>query len=340
MKGTKVLITGGCGFIGSNFIRYLLKNDKGIRVINLDALTYAGNPENLAEYWDHPSYEFIKGDICDERLVEGVIKGGVDAIINFAAETHVDRSLYEPAAFLKTNLFGTYVLLEVAKRFNLRRFVHISTDEVYGSIDPPQRAREDSPLNPSSVYSASKAGADLIALSYYTTFGLPVLITRSSNNYGPYQFPEKLIPLFITRASQDQDLPLYGDGLNVRDWLFVEDNCEGIYRVFISGQPGRIYNIGTEKELTNLEVTHTLLDILGKPTSLINHIKDRPGHDRRYALDCTRARLELGWSAKVPFEEGLQRTIHWYRTHHEWVERVKTGEYYSHYERHYTALSK
>lgn len=335
----KLLVTGGAGFIGSNFIRYILKNYRHYQIINLDKLTYAGNLDNLSEIESKPNYKFIKGDICDQKLVEELVSDNIDAILNFAAETHVDRSLYEPESFVKTNITGTQVLLEASLKFKLQRFIQISTDEVYGSIEEGNFT-EDSHLLPNSPYSASKAGADLLVRSYFKTFKLPALITRSSNNYGPYQFLEKLIPLFITNALEDKDLPVYGDGLYIRDWIYVEDNCRGIDLVLHKGKEGGIYNLGAGAEKTNLEITHLILKYLGKPESLIKHVKDRPAHDRRYAMDCTKAENEVGFEPKVGLEEGLKKTVEWYLNNKNWWEKVKSGEYLKYYERHYLKREK
>ena len=333
----KLLVTGGCGFIGSNFIRYVLNNHND-DIINLDALTYAGNLENLKDIIANKRYRFVKGDICDERVVNDILKNGIDVILNFAAESHVDRSLYDPASFIKTNIVGTHTLLELAREHKVKKFIQISTDEVYGSLPPNGYFTENPPLSPNSPYSASKTSADLIAMAYYKTFNLPVTITRSSNNYGPYQFPEKLIPLFITNALAGKELPVYGDGLNVRDWLFVEDNCSAIYIVLEKGGDGEIYNIGSGNEKPNIEITKTILKLLGKNENLIKYIKDRPGHDRRYALDFSKIKNELGWTSKVPFKKGLEDTINWYRDNKDWVEKVKSGEYLKFYEQHYGML--
>jgi len=310
----KLLITGGLGFIGSNFIRYLIKEHPSYYITNLDALTYAGNPANL-NIEDCSNYTFIKGDIANENDVKEAMKE-VDIVINFAAETHVDRSIADPENFARTNFTGTYVLLEYARKYDVERFLQISSDEVYGSIEKGS-FRETDALAPSSPYSASKAGADLLAKAYYDTYGLPVLITRSSNNLGPYQFPEKLVPLFTIKALSNQPLPLYGDGLNVRDWIYVKDNCTAISLVFQKGKVGEIYNIAAGNEKTNLEVTRFILKELGKPESLIHYVKDRPGHDRRYSLDPTKIR-SLGWKPTHNFEEGMRKTIAWYLQNECW----------------------
>jgi dTDP-glucose 4,6-dehydratase len=336
----KILVTGGAGFIGSNFIRFLLNADlsPGIsdEVVNLDKLTYAGNLENLADLAGSEKYHFIQGDICDEALVDEILKDGVEAIINFAAESHVDRSIYEPDLFLRTNIMGVQVLLEAAKRHNLRRFVQISTDEVYGSLhlgDPC--FCEDFALAPNSPYAASKAAADLLVRSYFKTYGFPALITRCSNNYGPYQFPEKLIPLLITNAMEDKPLPIYGDGLNIRDWIHVEDHCRAIRLVLEKGREGEIYNIGGDGERTNLAIVEEVLRSLGKPKTLMRFVTDRPGHDRRYGIDFSKLKNALGWSPLVPLSQGLAQTVRWYAEHEDWWRRVKSGAYREFYQKHY-----
>lgn len=333
----KILITGGAGFIGSNFVWYIFKKYPEYKIINLDKLTYAGNLENLREInmEDEKCYRFIKGDIADINLINSIVKKGLDAIINFAAESHVDRSIENSKVFIETNVLGTQVLLDAALRYKINRFVQISTDEVYGSLGPTGKFSENTPLSPNSPYSASKASADLFTRSYFETFGLPAIITRCSNNYGPYQFPEKLIPLFITNALENKPLPLYGDGMNVRDWIYVEDHCSAIDRVLHHGKPGEVYNIGGNSEKTNTEITHIILKELGKPVSLIQYVKDRPGHDRRYAIDCTKICKEIGWSQKYDFETGMQKTIRWYLENRPWWDRIKTGEYQEFYKRWY-----
>jgi dTDP-glucose 4,6-dehydratase len=334
-----VLVTGGCGFIGSNFVRLLLRDRPHWRIINLDLLTYAGNAENLADVEKSPQYSFVHGDINDRALVGKLLTEEVWAIVNFAAETHVDRSILESGEFIRTNLLGTETLLASAlagqERRSLPRFVQVSTDEVYGSLGERGVFSEEDVLAPSSPYAASKAGADLLALAFYRTYGLTTLITRSSNNYGPYQFPEKVIPLFITNALADQPLPLYGDGLNVRDWLYVEDNCRAVLRVLEQGKAGNIYNVGGGHELTNLVLTELLLDALGKPRSLVRFVPDRLGHDRRYALDCQKVFRELGWQPLVDFPGGLERTIRWYVENRSWWERVRSGLFRSYYRKQY-----
>lgn len=306
----KILVTGGCGFIGSNFIRYMFHEHPGIEIVNLDKLTYAGRKENLKDIEGSFDYTFIKGDICDSSLVEEIISEGFDAVLNFAAESHVDRSILSPKEFIQTDVVGTFTLLDTCLRRGVKRFVQVSTDEVYGSIENGSFT-EDSPLRPSSPYSASKASADLIALSYFKTFGLEVIVTRSSNNFGPYQYPEKLIPLFITNAIRDKKLPLYGDGMNVRDWLYVVDNCRAIDLILGKGKPGEIYNIGGGTEKPNIEITRMILEILGKPDSLIQFVQDRPGHDRRYSLDCSKVK-SLGFEPETDFAKALEETVKWY----------------------------
>jgi dTDP-glucose 4,6-dehydratase len=317
-----ILVTGGCGFIGSNFIRYLLETEPDARVVNLDALTYAGNPENLADLAAHPRYRFIHGDITDCAAVRAALQGA-DAVLNFAAESHVDRSIHDSGPFVRTNVLGTQVLLDAAREAKVRRFVQISTDEVYGSLGSTGQFTEATPLAPNSPYAASKAAADLLVRSYVHTFQLPALITRCSNNYGPYQYPEKLIPLFITNLLADQRVPVYGDGLNVRDWIHVRDHCAAVATVWHKGQVGEVYNIGGRCERTNLELTLALLQAVGKPQSLIQYVKDRPGHDRRYAIDCTKIERELGWRPAIAFEQGLRQTVDWYRNNSAWVARLK-----------------
>ena len=332
-----ILITGGAGFIGSAFIRLLIA-DTTWRILNLDKLTYAGNLENVAPVAADPRYCFIHGDICDASLVDSVIAAEhPDAIVHFAAESHVDRSILSPEPVIETNLRGTFTLLEAARRHRLPRFVHVSTDEVYGSLAPPLEATEDFPLNPSSPYSASKAGSDLLARSYFTTFRLPIVITRASNNYGPYQFPEKLIPLMIANALEERSLPVYGDGMQVRDWLYVDDHCRGILAALENGRDGEIYNIGGNRSLPNLEVVHQVLALTGKPESLIQYVTDRPGHDRRYALSSEKLMRETAWRPVMDFSTGLAETIAWYRANTAWTARVRSGEYRDYYEKQYGA---
>jgi dTDP-glucose 4,6-dehydratase len=330
-----ILVTGGAGFIGSAFVRLLIA-ETDWRVFNLDKLTYAGNLENLSAVDSDPRYRLVHGDICDSALVDSLVqKEKPDAIVHFAAESHVDRSILSPEPVIQTNFRGTFTLLEAARRLAVPRFVHVSTDEVYGSLAAPLEATEDYPLNPSSPYSASKAGSDLLARSYFVTFRLPVTITRASNNYGPYQFPEKLIPLMIANALEDRRLPVYGDGMQVRDWLYVEDHCRGILAVLRQGREGEIYNIGGNRSLPNLEVVYKVLALTGKPDRLIEYVKDRPGHDRRYALSSEKLMRETGWKPCMDFETGLAKTIEWYRNNSHWVTRVRSGEYRSYYEKNY-----
>jgi len=329
----RILVTGGCGFIGSNFIRLTLREHPEDQVINLDKLTYAGNPRNLADLEGDPRYLFIHGDICDPAAVEEAFSRDPELVVNFAAETHVDRSILEPEAFLRTDVFGTFRLLEAARRHGTPRYLQVSTDEVYGSIEEGS-FDEDSPLNPSSPYSASKAGADLLVLSYVRTYGTPAMIVRSSNNFGPYQYPEKVIPLFITNLLEGKKVPLYGDGGNVRDWLYVEDNCRAIDTVLRKGEPGRVYNVGGGAEVTNLELTRRLLELLGKDESSIEYVADRPGHDRRYSIASDRVR-GLGWRPSREFPEALARTVEWYRENRDWWESIKSGEFRSYYEKQY-----
>ncbi len=332
----KILVTGGAGFIGSAFVRLALQENWATRLVNLDKLTYAGNLENLAEIEGDARYRFVHGDICDETLLEGLFADEQpDSVVHFAAESHVDRSILGPAAFVETNVRGTFTMLEAARAAKTPRFLHVSTDEVYGSIDEPFDADESYPLKASSPYSASKAGSDLLALSYYTTFKLPVTVTRASNNYGPYQFPEKLIPLMISNALEDKPLPIYGDGMQVRDWLFVDDHCRAIFAALKDGAPGEIYNAGGSRALPNREVVEMILDVIGKPRSLMTTVKDRPGHDRRYAITTEKLARATGWQAQVPFEEGLRRTIDWYRSNPAWIARVRSGEYQTYYSRNY-----
>ncbi|HEX7057462.1 MAG TPA: dTDP-glucose 4,6-dehydratase [Bacilli bacterium] len=318
----RLLVTGGAGFIGSNFVLYMMRKYRDYRVVNLDALTYAGNPENLREIADEPNYTFVHGDITDAALVERLFADGVDAVVNFAAESHVDRSIREPDVFVKTNVLGTQVLLEAARRHGVKKYIQVSTDEVYGTLGETGLFTEKTPLAPNSPYSASKAGADLLARAYHETYGLPVNITRCSNNYGPYQFPEKLIPLMIVNALHDKPLPVYGDGLNVRDWLYVEDHCAAIDLVLHHGKAGEVYNIGGNNEKTNLEIVRLILSELGKPESLIRFVADRLGHDRRYGIDAEKIRRELGWQPRHMFATGIRETIRWYLEHRGWWERI------------------
>ncbi len=331
----KILVTGGCGFIGTNFIRLLLR-ERDYKVTNLDALTYAGNPENIRDMEGHPCYTFIKGRIEDHDLVSGLMEG-VDAVVNFAAESHVDRSIKNAGPFINTNVLGTQVLLDCFRQAGCSGpFLHVSTDEVYGSLkmeEPP--FREDNLLKPNSPYSASKASADLLCRAAWKTFGTPVVITRCSNNYGPYQFPEKLIPLMIINCVEGRRLPVYGNGMNVRDWIYVEDHCKGVLAAMEKGSPGSVYNLGGNCELANIEVVETILRLLGKPRELIEFVKDRPGHDRRYAMDTSRAERKLSWSPEIDFETGMERTVRWYLDHRQWWRRILSGQYRSYYREHY-----
>ncbi len=328
MKTAKVLlVTGGAGFIGSNFIRYMLQAHPDLFILNLDALTYAGNPDNLKDIDRHPRYRFYHGDIADLKTVEEVFQKGIDSIVNFAAESHVDRSITDPGVFVRTNVVGTQVLLDAARRHSVRKYVQVSTDEVYGSLGKEGYFTEETPLSPNSPYSASKAGGDLLVRAYHETYGLDINITRCSNNYGPWQFPEKLIPLMISKALSNEALPVYGDGLNVRDWLYVEDHCRAIDTVLQKGRKGQVYNIGGSNEKTNLEIVGEILKRLNKPESLISFVEDRLGHDRRYAVDSSKIQEELGWSPICQFEEGMKRTIDWYQMHPDWMDRILSGAY-------------
>jgi dTDP-glucose 4,6-dehydratase len=330
-KIKRILVTGCCGFIGANFVRHELESDPEIDITNLDALTYAGNPDNLADLEDHPRYHFVRGDIADRApVMRLVVEGGFDAIVNFAAESHVDRSIDDATPFLRTNVVGTQCLLDAARAAKVGRYVQVSTDEVYGTLrpdDPP--FRETTPLAPNSPYAASKAGADLLVRAAHHTFGMDTVITRCSNNYGPYQFPEKLIPLFITNILADVPVPVYGDGRQVRDWIHVRDHCRGIGAALRRGRAGEVYNFGGKSERFNIDVTRALLELCGKTEALIRHVTDRPGHDRRYAVNCARAEAELGWRPTVSFEQGLAETVEWYRSNARWIERVRSGEYRS-----------
>ena len=322
----RILVTGGAGFIGSNFVRYMLNKHQDYKIVNLDLLTYAGNIKSLDDVKDNPNYLFVKGDIADNKLVDKIVSDNkIDVIINFAAESHVDRSITNPDIFVKTNVLGTQNLLEVAKKYKTEKFFQISTDEVYGSLGKTGFFTEKTPLSPNSPYSASKASADLLVMAYHHTFGLNVNITRCSNNYGPYQFPEKLIPLFITNALDNKQVPLYGDGLNIRDWLFVEDHCSAIDTVLHKGKNGEIYNVGGNNEKTNKYITDTILKYLGKDSSLIKYVADRLGHDRRYAIDATKIKEELGWEPKYKFEQAIEKTIEWYLNNKDWWEKLRSN---------------
>lgn len=328
MTGPRWLVTGGLGFIGSNFIRYMLDRYPNASITNLDALTYAANPDNLQQLENDTRYRFIHADLTDAAAVDRELSLGYDAVIHFAAESHVDRSIADPGSFVQANVVGTHHLLEAVRKYKVPRMIHISTDEVYGTLEPDDPAfSEQSPLAPNSPYSASKASSDLLARAAYHTYGLPVIITRCSNNYGPYQYPEKFIPTIITRALADQPLPIYGDGLNVRDWLHVEDHCAAVDLVLHAGVPGEVYNVGGGNERTNLEVVHAILTALGKPESLISFVKDRPGHDRRYAINAAKLQHELGWQQQIPFDEGIKRTVEWYVRHEPWWKAIQTRQH-------------
>jgi dTDP-glucose 4,6-dehydratase len=334
-----LLVTGGCGFIGSNFIHLMRRERPDTPILNLDALSYAGNLENLKSLEQDPDLRFLRGDVADAESVQRIFaEHPIDAVCHFAAESHVDRSILGPGIFVRTNIQGTQVLLEAARAAwgeGAGRFVMVSTDEVYGSLGPTGKFREDTPLDPSSPYSASKAAADLLCQAYHRTFGFPVAITRCSNNYGPYQFPEKLIPLMIQRASQDQSCPVYGDGLNVRDWIHVEDHCRAVLAVLEQGEMGSVYNIGGDCERANIEIVRLILADLGKDEGLIEYVTDRPGHDRRYAMDSTRIQQELGWRPQIDFERGIGDTIRWYGENRAWWEHILDGAYRDYYERQY-----
>jgi len=332
---SRVLVTGGCGFIGSNFIRQLLATDAGITVVNFDALTYAGNLANLADLSTEPRYAFVKGDITNRDEVRAALHADITDVIHFAAESHVDRSIQDSGPFVRTNVIGTQILLDAVREFKIEKYVHVSTDEVYGSLGPTGAFTEATPLDPSSPYSASKAGSDMLVKAYHHTFGMHAVITRCSNNYGPYQFPEKLIPLFVTNLLNDQQVPVYGDGMQIRDWIHVLDHCRGVEAAWRRGRSGEVYNFGGRCEKANLHLTQLLLELLGKPKSLVKYVQDRPGHDRRYAIDCTKAETELGWSPQITFEEGLQGTIDWYKANTEWVANIKNKDYLSYYEKQY-----
>jgi dTDP-glucose 4,6-dehydratase len=336
MPMQRILITGGCGFIGSNFVRYELATYPNLTIVNVDKLTYAGNPENLIDLPQKSRYEFHQGDICDPQFISSLLENGkIDAVINFAAESHVDRSILDSGPFIQTNVVGTQTLLDCCRRHDIARYLQVSTDEVYGSLGATGRFTEETPLAANSPYSASKAAADLLVRAYCHTFGFPAVITRCSNNYGPYQFPEKVIPLFISNAMQDLPLPVYGTGSNVRDWIHVLDHCRGIDAALRNGKAGEIYNFGGDCELTNLELTHALLEALGKPKTLIKYVSDRLGHDLRYAVDSAKSRRELGWSPQVQFRDGLRQTLDWYLTNTEWINRIRSGDYRKYYEQQY-----
>lgn len=328
----KILVTGGCGFIGSNFIIYMLETYTDVEIVNIDLLTYAGNLENLKSVEQSTRYRFVKGDITDRDIVRLLASEKPDVIVNFAAESHVDRSIIDPSAFIKTNILGVQVLLDACREFGIPRFVQISTDEVYGSLGPEGSFSETNLLEPNSPYSASKASADLLVHAYFKTFNLNVVITRCSNNYGPYQFPEKLIPLMITNALEDKDLPVYGDGLNVRDWIHVLDHCKAVNTVMRHGVAGQVYNIGGRCEYYNIDIVKLIVNKLGKSESLIKFVKDRPGHDRRYCMNADKLTSELGWSPEISFPDGIEQTINWYLENQAWWERIKTGEYLKYYD--------
>jgi len=333
-----LLVTGGAGFIGSNLVRLLLSERPSWRLVVLDKLTYAGNAQNLADLERNPRYRFVRGDICNGELLAEIWRSErIEAVLHLAAESHVDRSILSPSVFIDTNVRGTQVLLEAAREMGVSRFVHVSTDEVYGSLGPSGFFTEESPLAPSSPYSASKAASDLLALAYARTFKLPVLVTRCSNNYGPYQFPEKLIPLLIANAVRDLPLPVYGDGMNVRDWINVEDHARGLLAALERGEPGQVYNLGGRSERHNIHIVRQVLALLGKPESLIQFVKDRPGHDRRYAIDPGKAQARLGWTPTRSFEQGLADTVRWYLEHRPWWEQIISGEYRDYYARQYGA---
>ncbi|WP_028983364.1 dTDP-glucose 4,6-dehydratase [Sporolactobacillus terrae] len=336
----KLLVTGGAGFIGSNFVHHMINFHPEDTVVNYDLLTYAGNLENLKDVEDHPNYHFVKGNICNRELVEYVVdQYAIDTIVNFAAESHVDRSITEPDLFVKSNVLGTQTLLDVAKEKKINKYLQISTDEVYGSLGPDGYFTETTPLAPNSPYSASKASADLMVRAYYETFGMNVNITRCSNNYGPYHFPEKLIPLVVTNALEGKELPVYGDGKNIRDWLYVEDHCAAIDLVLHKGKSGEVYNVGGHNEKRNIDIVELIVDTLGKSRDLIKHVSDRLGHDRRYAIDPTKIETELGWKPQFNFDSGIKETIQWYLDHEDWWRKIKSGEYMNYYKKQYGAKS-
>jgi dTDP-glucose 4,6-dehydratase len=329
-----IMVTGGAGFIGSNFVRMMLREHPDYHILVFDKMTYAGNPDNLLDVRSDPRFNMVEGDIADAAKVEATVQDyGIDAIVNFAAETHVDRSIEAPGSFIQTNVFGVYALLEATRKSGVERMLHVSTDEVYGAVLEGSSTEEDK-LEPRSPYSAAKASGDLMCRAYFVTHGTPVMVTRGSNTYGPYQYPEKLLPLFITNALEDKTLPMYGDGKNVRDWMHVLDHCRGIDTVLHKGQTGEIYNVGGGNERENIEVIYALLDLLGKPRSLIHYVQDRPGHDRRYSIDTTKLR-GLGWEPQHSFEDGLRETVEWYRDNPWWWQKIKSGEFAEYYARMY-----
>ncbi|MGZ8440927.1 MAG: dTDP-glucose 4,6-dehydratase [Candidatus Deferrimicrobiaceae bacterium] len=332
----RLLVAGGAGFIGSNFIRYILASHDDWQVVNVDKLTYAGNLANLEDVEGDERYRFSRADICDAKEIESIVaEGEPDAIVNFAAETHVDRSIEDPSLFLRTNVLGAQVLLDAARKHGVARFVQISTDEVYGSLGATGKFSEDSPLRPNSPYAASKTAADLLVRAYFKTYGLPAIVTRCSNNYGPYQFPEKIIPFFVTLLTQDKQVPVYGDGMNVRDWIHVDDHSRAVEAVLLRGKPGEVYNVGGGNERTNVEITKLLLAAMGKAESFLKFVPDRPGHDRRYAIDDAKIRTGLGVAPRVPFEEGIRETVRWYLENEPWWRAVQSGEYLSFFDRWY-----
>lgn len=335
----KLIVTGGAGFIGGNFVHYMLQEHPGDQIICLDKLTYAGNLSTLADVMDHPNFQFVKMDICDRDSVYGLFeKEKPDVVINFAAESHVDRSIENPEIFLQTNIIGTSVLMDACRKYGIQRYHQVSTDEVYGDLPldrPDLFFTEETPIHTSSPYSSSKAGADLLVMAYYRTYGLPVTISRCLNNYGPYHFPEKLIPLMIINALHDRPLPIYGDGLNVRDWLYVEDHCRAIDLIIRKGKVGEVYNVGGHNEMRNIDIVKLICQELGKPESLITHVTDRKGHDRRYAIDPEKIHRELGWLPETKFADGIKKTIQWYLTHQKWWEDIISGEYQNYYQKMY-----
>ena len=336
----KLFVTGGAGFIGSNFVRFILERYPDYRVLNFDKLTYAGNLENLSGLENDPRHDFVQGDICDADAVMGALKKGADAVINFAAESHVDRSILNSAEFIQTNIVGTLNLLELSRKNGIKRYIQISTDEVYGSLGTSGFFTENTPIAPNSPYAASKASADLLVRSYCHTHNFPAIITRCSNNYGPYQFPEKLIPLLISNAMSGIPLPIYGDGLNVRDWIHVRDHCAAIDAALHRGKVGEVYNVGARQELQNIDVARRILKALGKDETLLTYVQDRPGHDRRYAIDSSKIEAQLNWRAQTKFDVGLQETIEWYRSNSAWIEHVRSGAYLTYYDRMYERRSQ